>query len=58
MEAVYEIQENKSETFWWELVHTDGQVIADLGEGYKSETNAMNSTKSIEENTCSTDYQR
>ena len=36
MAAKFEIYKDKSGEFRWKLVHTNGQVIANSGEGYKA----------------------
>ena len=50
MAAKFEIYKDKSVEYRWRLVHTNGQVIANSGEGYTSKANAMNGIKSVEEN--------
>ena len=50
MAAKFEIYKDKSGEFRWRLVHTNGQVIANSGEGYKSKVNATNGIKSVKEN--------
>jgi uncharacterized protein YegP (UPF0339 family) len=35
------------------MVHTNGQVIADSGEGYKAKANAINGINSVKENASS-----
>ena len=50
MAAKFEIYKDKSGEYRWKLVHTNGQVIANSGEGYKAKENAMNGIKSVKEN--------
>ena len=60
MAAKFEIYKDKSKItgksgeFRWRLIHTNGQVIANSGEGYKAKTNAINGINSVKENTAST----
>ena len=50
MAARFEIYKDKSGEFRWRLVHTNGQVIASSGEGYKAKENAMSGIDSVKEN--------
>jgi uncharacterized protein YegP (UPF0339 family) len=50
MAAKFEIYKDKSGAFRWRLIHTNGQVIADSGEGYTTKVNAMGGIKSVKEN--------
>lgn len=50
MAAKFVVYKDKSEEFRWKLVHTNGQIIANSGEGYKAKANAMNGIKSVVEN--------
>ncbi len=50
MAAKFEIYKDKSGEFRWRLTHTNGQVIANSGEGYKAKVNAINSLNSVKEN--------
>ena len=50
MAANFEIYKDKSGEFRWRLVHTNGQIIANSGEGYKAKANAENGIKSVKEN--------
>ena len=50
MAAKFEIYKDKSGDFRWRLVHTNGQVIANSGEGYTSKVNTTNGIKSVKEN--------
>ena len=50
MAAKFEIYKDKSNEFRWRLVHTNGQIIANSGEGYKTKSNATNGINSVKEN--------
>ena len=50
MAAKFEIYKDKSNEFRWRLVHTNGQIIANSGEGYKTKASAANGIKSVKEN--------
>jgi uncharacterized protein YegP (UPF0339 family) len=50
MAAKFEIYKDKSGEYRWRLTHTNGQVIADSGEGYKAKANALGGIKSVKEN--------
>ena len=50
MAAKFEIYKDKSGEFRWRLVHTNGQIIANSGEGYKAKINATNGINSVKEN--------
>jgi uncharacterized protein YegP (UPF0339 family) len=50
MAAKFVVYKDKSEEFRWKLVHTNGQIIANSGEGYKVKANALNGIKSTMEN--------
>jgi len=50
MAAKFVVYKDKSEEFRWKLVHTNGQIIANSGEGYKAKANALNGLKSVQEN--------
>ncbi len=50
MAAKFEIYKDKSGEFRWRLVHTNGQVIANSGEGYKTKASVTNGIKSVKEN--------
>lgn len=41
---------SKSGEFRWRLIHANGQVIADSGEGYTSKANAMGGIDSVKTN--------
>ncbi len=50
MAANFEIYKDKSGEFRWRLTHTNGQIIANSGEGYKAKVNALNGINSVKEN--------
>jgi hypothetical protein len=50
MAAKFEVYKDKSGEYRWKLTHTNGQIIANSGEGYKAKANAMNGLKSVQEN--------
>ena len=50
MAAKFELYKGKIEDYHWRLVHTNGQIIADSGEGYTSKVNAINGINSVKEN--------
>ena len=50
MAAKFEIYKDKSEEFRWRLIHTNGQIIANSGEGYKAKANAVGGINSAKEN--------
>jgi uncharacterized protein YegP (UPF0339 family) len=53
MAAKFEIYKDQKGEFRWKMVHTNGQVIADSGEGYKAKANAINGINSVKENASS-----
>ena len=50
MAAKFEIYKDKSGEFRWRLIHTNGQMIANSGEGYKVKVNAVGGINSVKEN--------
>lgn len=56
MATKFEIYEDKSNVtgksgeFRWRLVHANGQIIANAGEGYTTKANAMGGIDSVKEN--------
>jgi uncharacterized protein len=53
MTAKFETYKDKAGEYRWKLVHTNGQIIASSGEGYKAKVNALNGIKSVQENASS-----
>ena len=50
MAAKFEIYKDKSGEFRWRLVHTNGKIIADSGQGYKAKEDAIKGISSLKEN--------
>jgi uncharacterized protein len=50
MAAKFEIYKDTGGEFRWRLVHTNGQVIANSGEGYKAKANAVGGIDSVKQN--------
>ncbi len=50
MGATFELYKDKAGEFRWRLVHQNGQIIADSGEGYTTKANAINGIESVKEN--------
>ena len=50
MAAKFELYKDKKGEFRWKMVHTNGQTIADSGEGYKAKASAINGINSVKEN--------
>ena len=54
--AKFEIYKDKSKVtarsveFRWRLIHANGQVIANSGEGYTTKANAISGINSVKEN--------
>ncbi len=50
MAAKFELYKDKADEFRWRLVHQNGNIIADSGEGYTNKAGAMNGIESVKEN--------
>ena len=56
MAAKFELYKDKSKVtdkaveFRWRLIHANGQIIANSGEGYTTKANAMSGIDSVKEN--------
>jgi uncharacterized protein YegP (UPF0339 family) len=50
MAAKFEIYKDKSGGFRWRLIHTNGNIIADSGQGYKAKEDALKGIGSLKEN--------
>jgi uncharacterized protein len=50
MAAKFEIYKGKIGDFHWRLTHTNGQIIANSGEGYTTKVNAVKGIQSVKEN--------
>ena len=46
--ATFELYEDRAEAFRWRLVHDNGNIIADSGEGYASKSNAKDAIDRIQ----------
>ncbi|MFB6073462.1 MAG: HVO_2922 family protein [Haloarculaceae archaeon] len=50
MGATFELYEDQAGEYRWRLVHDNGNVIADSGEGYASKQKARQGLQSVKEN--------
>jgi uncharacterized protein YegP (UPF0339 family) len=50
MAATFELYVDKAGEYRWRLVHSNGNIIADSGEGYTTKDNAENGIESVKEN--------
>jgi len=50
MAAKFEIFRGKIGDYRWKLTHTNGQIIANSGEGYTTKVNAINGLNSVKKN--------
>ena len=50
MAAKFELYKDKSGEFRWRLIASNGQMIANGGEGYKSKESAKNGIESVKKN--------
>ncbi len=50
MAAKFELYKDNSGGFRWRLTHTNGQIIADSGQGYKAKEDAVKGISSVKEN--------
>jgi uncharacterized protein YegP (UPF0339 family) len=50
MSATFEVYEDRSGKYRWRLVHTNGNIIADSGEGYATKQKAKQGVESVKEN--------
>ena len=48
--ATFELYEDRAGEFRWRLVHDNGNIIADSGEGYASRQKAKQGIESVREN--------
>ena len=51
MAAKFEIYKDAKGEFRWRLIASNGQMIANSGEGYKSKDSAKNGIDSVKKNT-------
>ena len=50
MAATFELYEDRESKFRWRLVHENGNIIADSGEGYASRQKAKQGIESVRTN--------
>ncbi|MFD1599614.1 HVO_2922 family protein [Halobellus rarus] len=50
MSATFEVYEDRSEKYRWRLVHANGNIIADSGEGYATKQKAKQGVESVKDN--------
>jgi uncharacterized protein YegP (UPF0339 family) len=50
MAATFELYRDKAGEYRWRLIHENGNIIADSGQGYTTKANAENGIKSVKEN--------
>jgi uncharacterized protein YegP (UPF0339 family) len=50
MAAKFELYKDKKGEFRWRLIASNGQVIANSGEGYKTKESAKNGMASVKKN--------
>jgi len=49
-DAAFELYEDNAGEYRWRLVHENGQILGDSGEGYASRTGAINGIQSVKRN--------
>jgi hypothetical protein len=52
MAAKFEVYKDKSGEFRWKLIHTNGQIITNSGEGYTTKVNTMGGEKERTQSAC------
>ena len=50
MTAIFELYQDKADDWRWRLRHSNGNVIADSGEGYASKAKAKQGIRSVKSN--------
>ncbi|MFB6090015.1 MAG: HVO_2922 family protein [Halobellus sp.] len=50
MSARFELFEDRSGQYRWRLVHSNGNIIADSGEGYATKQKAKQGIESVKQN--------
>lgn len=55
MTATFELFVDSADQWRWRLVHTNGNIIADSGEGYASRQTCKQGPKSVKENAADAD---
>ncbi len=53
MAAKFEIYKDKPGEYRWRLTHTNGDIVADSGQGYKAKANAIKGINSVKESASS-----
>lgn len=48
--ATFELYEDRDGKYRWRLVHDNGNIVADSGEGYSRKTDAVNGIESVKSN--------
>ena len=56
--ATFEVYEDRAGQWRWRLVHDNGNVIADSGEGYASRQKCEQGLESVQENAPGADVER
>lgn len=56
--ATFEIYEDKADQWRWRLVHSNGNIIADSGEGYASRQKCEQGLESVKKNAQDADVER
>lgn len=49
-QATFEVYQDRADEWRWRLVHRNGNIIADSGEGYSSRQNAEKGVESVKRN--------
>jgi amphi-Trp domain-containing protein len=49
-QATFELYQDNADEWRWRLRHTNGNIIADGGEGYSTKANAKNGIESVQKN--------
>ncbi len=55
--ATFELFEDAEAKWRWRLVHDNGNIVADSGEGYTSKQNAERGIESVKENAADADVE-
>jgi len=50
MSATFEVYEDSAAQYRWRLVHANGNIIADSGEGYATKQKAKQGIESVKQN--------
>ena len=50
MSATFELYEDREGKYRWRLVHRNGNILADSGEGYATRQKARQGIRSVKEN--------